>query len=82
MTIDEVIEQPRIYNLETGGLHHERGVDADVVAGPEGLGHVLTTGSRSTTYGTAQGTSCSTPTRALCAVVRTPGDWGRCWVLG
>lgn len=55
MKIDEAIEQPRIYNLETGGLRHERGLGADVVAGLQELGHALTAESKSATYGTAQG---------------------------
>ncbi len=55
MKMDEAIEQPRIYNLETGGLHHERGLGADVVAGLQELGHALTAESKSATYGTAQG---------------------------
>lgn len=55
MKMDEAIEQLRIYQLATGNLHYERGIDPAVLAGLERLGHKLTGLDKSGTFGTAQG---------------------------
>lgn len=55
MKMDEAIEQLRIYQLATGNLFYERGIDPAVLVGLERLGHKLTGADKSGTFGTAQG---------------------------
>jgi len=55
MMMDEAIEELRIYNLATGALYYEKGLDAEVLAALEGMGHVLVAADRSSAFGTANG---------------------------